>query len=141
MALLDKAKLLEKEVLQIEKVDLGNDEFVFVRQMTGRERDRFERSMLKPVKDRQGNIMKYAQNIDDFRAKLVVNVICDEAGNNLLDPGDFEALSKNMSAAKLEKLVDVAQKLNKISEADKEALTKNSEGDQSEEDISQPVAD
>ena len=35
-----------------------------------------------------------------------------------------------MSAARLEKIVNKAQELNKISEEDKESLVKNSSGDQ-----------
>jgi hypothetical protein len=58
---------------------------------------------------------------------LAVCTLCDEQGNALLLPGDYPALSQAMSAAKLEKIVTEAQKLNKISEEDKEALVKNSE--------------
>jgi hypothetical protein len=45
----------------------------------------------------------------------------------LLEPKDFMALSNAMSAAKLEKIVNAAQKLNAITEADKEELVKNSD--------------
>lgn len=134
--LLDRAKLLAKEELKVEKVDFGNDEFVFVRQMTGRERDRFERSLFKEQKDRKGNIT-YKQALEDFRAKLVVNVVCDETGKNLLEPGDWDLLSQNMTAARLEKLVEKAQELNRITEEDKEEMLKNSEEGQSESDSSE----
>lgn len=121
--LLDRSGLLKKEELKKEKVDLGNGEFVFVRQMTGRERDRFEQSLFK---EEDG---KMVRSLDDFRAKLAVNTICGEDGKNLLQPQDIVVLSTNMSAARLEKIVEIAQKLNKISEEDKEAMVKNSEGD------------
>lgn len=124
--LLDRKKLLEKEVLKIEKVDLGNDDYVCVRQMTGRERDIFERSLLVEEKDKKG-ATSYKQSLEDFRAKLVVNVICDEQGNNLLQPSDYVVLSNHMSAARLELIVTKAQELNKITDADKEAMIKNSE--------------
>jgi len=126
MALLDRKKLLEKEKLEVVQVDLGNEEFVFVRQMTGRERDRWEQSLIKEIKDEEGNVERYQRSMDDFRAKLVVNCVCNDKGENLLQHEDFELLSQNMSARKLEKIVNVAQKLNKISEEDKEALIKNS---------------
>jgi len=125
MALLDRKKLLEKEVLEVVQVNLGKDEFVFVRQMTGRERDRWEQSLIKETKDEKGHVESYERSMEDFRAKLVVNCVCDEKGTNLLQPEDFELLSQNMSARKLEKIVNVAQRLNKISEEDKEALVKN----------------
>jgi hypothetical protein len=126
MAILDRKKLLSKDNLEKVKVDLGNDEFVYVRQMTGRERDNFEQSLLKKVTGPDGKV-SYEQSLNDFRAKLAVCTLCDEQGNALLLPGDYPALSQAMSAAKLEKIVTEAQKLNKISEEDKEALVKNSE--------------
>lgn len=127
MALLDRKALLKKEDLKIEKVDLGNGEFVYVRQMSAREKDQFEMSLMKPVYDDSGNLIRMEQTLEDFRAKLAVNTICDEKGNLILLPDDYVLLSKNISAAKLEKIVNVAQRLNRITEKDKEELVKNSE--------------
>jgi hypothetical protein len=42
MGQLDRSALLQKEKLEIEKVDLGNGDFVYVTQMTGHGRDAFE---------------------------------------------------------------------------------------------------
>ena len=125
MALMDRKKLLAKEELEVVKVDLGDGEHVFVRQMTGRERDRFEQSILKVVRDSRGMMVAYEQNLDDFRAKLAVNTLCDEKGNNLLKPEDIGTLSQNMSAKRLELIVNVAQRLNRITDEDKEELLKN----------------
>jgi len=121
--LLDGKALLKKEDLTIEKVNLGKDEYVFVRQMTGRERDRFEQSLIKENKNAPGG---YDKALDDFRAKLAVCTVCDGAGKLLLGPLDYSLLSQNMSAARLEKIVNKAQKLNAITEVDKEELVKNS---------------
>lgn len=129
MGLLNRKDLLKKEVLQVEKVDLGNDEFVCVKQMTGRERDQFERSLTREKRGKDGKIKDYEQNLEDFRAKLAVRTVCDEEGNLILHPEDYPVLSMSMSAAKLEKIINKAQELNKISEEDKEALTKNSNAD------------
>ena len=126
---LTRESLLQKEELEVEQVDLGNGECVFVRQMTGRERDRWERSLFREEKDEKGDTTS-VRAMDDFRAKLVVNCICDEHGKAILQFEDYETLSKNMSARKLEKIVNVAQQLNKISEEDKEALIKNSDAGQ-----------
>ena len=128
--LLNRKMLLKKEELQVVKVDLGKDEFVYVRQMTGRERDTFEQSLIKEVKDKEGNVTAYDRSLQDFRAKLAVCTLSNEKGESLLEPGDYEQLSMSMSAARLEKIVNEAQKINKISEEDKEALTKNSVGGQ-----------
>jgi len=124
MAQLDRNALLAKEKLDVVKVDLGKGDFVFVRQMTGRERDRFEQSLIKENKSVEGG---YERSLEDFRAKLAVCTVCNEAGTLSLNANDFAMLSQNMSAARLEKIINVAQKINKISEEDKESLVKNSE--------------
>lgn len=135
MGLLTRNELLIKEVLKKEKVDLGDDKFVYVRQMTGRERDRFEQSLLKEKKGK-GGAVDYERSMEDFRAKLAVNTVCDEEGNNILKPEDYPTLSQNMSAAKLEAIINKAQELNRITEQDKEGLLKNSAGAQSADSTS-----
>lgn len=125
--LLNRSKLLEKEELQTTKVEFENGDYVYVRQMTGHERDTFEQSLLKKNRDSKGNIVGYEQSTDDFRAKLAVCTVCDEKGNLILQPGDYLILSKSMSAKTLERIINEAQKLNAITEEDKEALVKNSE--------------
>ncbi|MDH7604843.1 MAG: hypothetical protein QHH13_08095 [Melioribacter sp.] len=125
--LLNRSQLLEREELQIEKVEFEDGNFVYVRQMTGHERDLFEQSLLKKNRDAKGNIIGYEQATEDFRAKLAVVTICDEKGNLILQPTDYLLLSKSMSAKKLEKIINVAQKLNAITEEDKENILKNLE--------------
>jgi glutamate mutase epsilon subunit len=66
------------------------------------------------------------ENIKNFRAKIAVMTVCDEKGNLLLEPGDADLLAKNISASRLVKIADAANKLNKVREEDKEELTKNS---------------
>lgn len=128
--LLNRANLLKKEPVKVVKVDLGEEEFVYVRQMSGRERDTFEQSLLKETKDKNGTVTGYDRSLVDFRAKLAVLTICDEEGTAILQPNDYETLSINMSARRLEKIVNEAQKLNAVTDDDKEALVKNSDGDQ-----------
>ena len=98
--------------------------------MSGRERDRFEQSLIK-IKVNPDGSTSYERDLEDFRAKLAVNTICDENGNNLLRPEDYKALSQNMTAAKLEKIVEVAQRLNAITIQDEERLVKNLKNGQS----------
>ena len=126
MNLLDRNQLLKKEELEIVEVVLGNDEKVFVRQMTGRERDRFEQTLVREVKDKKGNVT-YEKTTEDFRAKLAVCTVCDGAGKLIFEVSDYSLLSQNMSAARLEKIVNAAQKLNKITEDSKEDALKNSD--------------
>jgi len=127
MGLLNKNDLLKKEELEIVKVDLGKGDFVYVRQMTGRERDQFEQTLVRENKDVAGGVERA---LEDFRAKLAVHTICDEHGVLLLTKADAATLSQNMSARRLEAIVNKAQELNKITEEDKENLVKNSKGDQ-----------
>jgi len=117
---LSRSDLLQKEELDKVKVELDKGQFIYVRQMTGRERDLFERSLYSFDKDN-----KITTRLADFRAKLAVVTVCDEKGKAIFLPEDYNTLSQNMSAARLEKIVDAAQKLNAITEADKEALVKN----------------
>ena len=127
--LLDKNALLSKEVLEIVEVDLGKDECVFVRQMTGRERDNFEKLLARKFKDPKTGKFDYEMTLEDFRAKLSVCTVCDAEGTLLLQSKDYTQLSNNMSAARLEKIINVAQRINAISEEDKEELVKNLDAD------------
>ena len=121
MKLLNREALLQKEDLDIVKVDLGKKEFVYVRQMTGHERDLFESSIVSLNEAGTGLDRK----LEDFRAKLAVCTVCDADGKLVLKQADIKVLSRAMSAARLEKIVNVAQEINKISEEDKEGLVKN----------------
>lgn len=119
--------LLQKDELKIEKVELTRG-CVYVREMTGKEKDIWEQSMLKQTK--VGNKMEYETTLDDFRAKLCVVTVCDETGKLLFEPKDVKVLNSAMSASNIEKIVAMAQKLNAITEEDKKELLKNSEADQ-----------
>jgi len=125
MKFLNRTALLEKEDLEIVEVDLGKGECVFIRQMTGFERDLFERSIIEMKDDG-----KVERKTDAFRAKLAVCTVCDDKGKLLFKPADITVLNRSMSAARLEKIVEVAQRLNKITDDDKEELAKNLEGGQ-----------
>ena len=121
--LFNREKLLAKQKLEIVKVMLDDGDFIYVREMNGRDRDRWEASLLKKVT--KGKEVTMEQNLEDFRAKLVVATACDEKGALLLTPADITTLSQNMAARTLEKIMTEAQKINKITEEDKEELTKN----------------
>ena len=127
MGELTRKDMLKRQELEIRKVDLGNDEFVFVREMSGRQRDAFEQSLMVEAADEKGE-MKFKQSLADFRAKLVVNTACDSKGTPLFRPEDMETLSVNMGASRLDKIADAAKELNRISDADQKAMVKNSEG-------------
>ncbi|MGC5009746.1 hypothetical protein ACLQ2R_03170 [Streptosporangium sp. DT93] len=89
---------------------------VRVRSLTGRERDKFEASLL----DKQGN----ARRTLDARAKLAQLCIVDERGQLLFGEDDIRALS-NKSAAALNRVFEKAQQLAGLTEEDLEELEGN----------------
>lgn len=125
MTILGREQLLKKDVLEVEKVVLSEKplEVVYVRQMTAREKNTWETSLLK--KTGKGRTVEYEGTLDDFRAKLAVVCLCDAKGELLLKPNDASLLSQNISAWKMEKIVNAAQKLNAITDEDKEEMVKN----------------
>lgn len=122
---LGKDALLAKEKLGVERIEFENGDYCFVREMTGHERDSFENSMLKKNKDTKGNVVSYETILEDFRSKISAITLCEEDGTPLMEPKDYVLLGKNMGAKRLDRIASVAQKLNAITEADKEALVKN----------------
>ena len=88
---------------------------VFVRTMPGKERDAWESQLLKgDPRDRQ-------LNMDNVRARLASLTIVDAEGNRLFDLKDIEALGQK-SAAALDRIWEVAQRLNRMSNEDVEEL-------------------
>ncbi len=126
---LNREALLQQDELKIEKVQLTRG-FIFVREMTGREKDIWEQSMLKqrPSGNKAAPI-EYETSLEDFRAKLVVVTACDENGVLIFRPQDVKELNKAMSATNIERIVETAQRLNAITEKDKDVILKNSETD------------
>lgn len=84
---------------------------VFVREMTGVERDRFEATHAK------------APN-DNFRARLAAATICDDAGKRLFSEADVAALGEASSVA-LDRIGEAALRLNKFGDKQAEAGAKN----------------
>jgi L-asparaginase II len=85
---------------------------VYVRMMTGSERDAFEAVHLK-------------NPTVETRARIAVATVCDDTGKNLFDPGDVAAVGKKSFTA-LERIAQVALELNRIGSADIDELEKNS---------------
>ena len=139
MILLTREALLQKDDLKVEKVELSKG-YVFVREMTGHEKDVWEQSMLKQKPSGNKNKgVEYETTLEDFRAKLAVVTVCDAEGNLLFKPEDAKVLNMMMSATNMERIVTAAQKLNAISEQEKEELLKNSEADQTDSSNSNSV--
>lgn len=123
--ILTRADILGADDLPRERVDVPEwGGSVYVRTMTGAERDQFEAAMYEV----QG--AGYAASRDyliNFRAKFAALCIVDENGNRLFSDDDVVVLGQK-SVAALQRVLTVAQRLNALTEADVEALRKNSNG-------------
>lgn len=116
--MLNKEKLLDLgSNIDIKKVDVGDD-FVFLKEMTGTERDAYEQSLFIM------NNNKPQMTMDNARAKLLVKVLCDEKGKRLFKDTDISALG-TLPARIMDKLFNKAQVMNGISDEDIDELTKN----------------
>ena len=115
MILDKKAILLADDVVKelVSVPEWGGD--VWVRGMTGASRDKFEASIVQTRgKDQSLNMV-------NIRAKLASMTICDEAGQRLFSDADIAELS-NKSAAALQRIFAVAQRLSGIGEEDVKEL-------------------
>lgn len=121
MSALTRDELLAATNVPIERVDLpelGTDAHVYVRGMSGKERDAFEISLAKGPRGQR-------RNLDNFRARLTVLCVVDQDGTRLYQSGDAELVG-NIRVDVLAKIVAVAQRLSGITEADADELGKNS---------------
>ena len=88
---------------------------MFVKGMSGTERDAFEASIL----EMRGKTSKI--NTVNIRAKLCALSICDEGGKLLFSAADVKKLGKK-SAQALDHVFEVAQRLSAITNEDVEEL-------------------
>lgn len=93
---------------------------VYVRNLSGKGRDRFEGSRIR-IKENNKVEMVH----DNTRARLLADTICDELGTLLFSEEDIEALGEK-NASDLDKLFDVAQRLSGLRPQDVEQKVKNS---------------
>jgi hypothetical protein len=126
MEQLTRDQILSAPDLKKERVEVPEwGGFVWVRGLTALERDRYDESLLKRVKGRR------LIDATGARAKLVALTVTNEAGQRIFSDADVEALNAK-SAAPIDRLFTVAQRLSAVTEEQIEDLVKNSESDQSE---------
>jgi len=120
LGLLTREAILAAEDLPTEQVPVPEWKGdVLVRSLTGVERDAFEESLYTGQgKDRQ-------QNLSNLRARLAALTVVDENGNRVFSDDDAAQLGEK-SAAALDVVFSVAQRLSGLSARDVEKLTKNS---------------
>lgn len=113
MRILTKEAILAADDLPRELVNVpewGGD--VFVRTMTGTDRDAFEASLI----GKEGRM-------ENVRARLVSLTLCNEAGERMFDDAEIATLGKK-SARALDRVFSVAQRLNGIGTEQVEAAKK-----------------
>ena len=113
--MLNRDDILKASDIKIEPVQAWGGT-LYVKVMTGKERDLFESSVITI----KGTSQSY--NLANVRAKLCVLTICDENGNRLFADSDMPLLAEK-SALELQKIFVVAQRLSGITEADVKTLT------------------
>ena len=123
---LTKDQILRADDLPREQVDVPEwGGSVFVRTMTGAERDAFEQSIVEDS----------GRNLANLRARLAVLTVVDADGARLFADSDAMVLG-GKSAAALSRVFNVAQRLNALTNSDVEELGKNSAAGQSADSTS-----
>ena len=116
---LSRAEILAAQDMKLEAIEVPEwGGTVYVRNMTGKARDAFERSRFKMVGD------KFEVIHANTRASLLAVSICNAQGQLLFTPEDIEALGEKNGAI-LDRLFDVAQRLSGLRKEDVEARIKN----------------
>ena len=132
-----KTEDVEKEWINIPEWAGG----LYVKVMSGEERDAFETAMFKT-----NDMNNFTRNFDNMRARLIAFTAVDKNEKQIFDPvlkydvqgklyGDVAELGKKSSII-LDRIYMVAQRLNKLRKEDIEDLTKNSLKGQNEDSIS-----
>jgi hypothetical protein len=122
---LTREEILATQDLRRERVEVpewgldaeGKPAAVYVRTMTGTERDRYQLS-LQP---REGNL----DNLDNFRSRFLAFCICDETGRRLFADNDGELVG-GKSARALDRLWEAANIVNGSDAGAVERARKNS---------------
>lgn len=104
----------------------GKRDVVYVRGMSGTERDVWEQTVFQERKKAGSDVYPH------YRASLIVKTACDKEGNRLFSDEDIKKVSL-LPASVTEPIHDKASRLSGITQADAEELAKNLPSDQSED--------
>ncbi len=118
--LLGKDDILKRTDFPSEDIDVPEwGGTVRVQGMSGKDRDAFEAQVVIFRGGRDAG-----RDLRNFRARLVAKCVVDEDGNRLFTDADIEALGE-LSAMALERVFEVALRLNGMSEEDVKELTED----------------
>ena len=108
------------EAVWVQTPEWGNGSGVWIRGMTGAERDQFEAR----VSGLDGGGDQVKMDYTNLRATLVVSCAVDDDGKRLFSGDQVEALGRK-SGAVIDRLFDAARKASGIGEDDVKKLSKN----------------
>ena len=118
-SLLTRQQILDAQDIESQVVEVPEwGGSVMVQGLTGTERDHFESALLK------GRGKNTTLNMQNVRAKLVAESVVNGDGERMFTDQDVGALGAK-SAAALDRVFSVAQKLSGITTEDVEELAKN----------------
>jgi hypothetical protein len=104
---MNRETLLAAPTPRVQSVEVPGMGEVWLREMTGSERDQYEAD--------QYSRQKSGMELDNFRARLLVRCICDATGALLLKPEDADALGRQPAAA-IRVMFDAASAMNGLAE-------------------------
>lgn len=118
---LGKKEILSAADARYEDVDVPEwGGTVRVKAMSGRKKDAFEASVT--TVRRNGNKVLQLPNLENVRAKLLARCLVDEDGALIFGEDDIAELGSKSSAA-LDRVVDVAKRLNRMTNGDIQELS------------------
>ena len=124
---LTKEQILEAQDIQREEVEVPEwGGTVYVKALTAAERDQYESTIIEFGMDGKPRKMR----LDKIRTLLAAMTICDEDGARIFKDSEIAAIG-GKSAAALERVIEVAQRLSGISQNDVEELADGLKNDQS----------
>lgn len=113
-----------RETVEFEVPEWGGS--VILREMTGKERDRYEQSLMEI----KGNVAR--PSLDNVRARLVSLCIVDQNGDPLFVTKQEIATLGNMSAKGLDRVYEKCQEMNGLDAGAVEELVTDFGSDQSD---------
>ena len=119
--ILSKATMLKRELVKIPE---WGDEKVWVQELTAAARDDYEQSMMDAHK--VGKSYEFRPNLRNAKARMAVRVLVNEKGERLFKDNEADTLGR-VSAAVLNRIVDVASRLSGMTKEDIEQLEQNFE--------------
>jgi len=110
----------DRKIVQVATPEWGDGAFVFIRALTGAERDELEGANSAEAKEAE----KEGRKPRDLRARFCAAFLCDSQGTPLFTLADVDSLT-GKSGAVMTRVLIAGMKLNAMRERDIEELEKN----------------